>query len=151
MTPTQRDLFIKIKDRANMDKFARELVKQFRENLDKTNAVGSGKLKNEIEYKLHYGSDRLVHRITLTHPTYGMFVDMGVGRGVKLQDIGYQRIGKSLLGKKIGERRAKRWYLKKIFGQTIRLAEYVQNTRGNYYTVQIKDYLDQVPDMTLHI
>ena len=151
MTPTQRDLFIRLKDHENMDKFGKELVKQFREAMKTAKVGGSGNLKNSISYKLHLGPDRLVNRITLSHIDYGMFVDMGVGRGVKLTDIGYQRIGKSLLGKKIGERRAKRWYYKKIFGQTIRLAQYVQNTRGTFYMVQLKDYLNNVPDMTLHI
>lgn len=141
----------KIDDRRTMDGFGRELINQFVKNIQKTDASDTGALARSFSYRLHYGSDRLVDRITFSHLEYGMFLDMGVGNGVSLEDIGYQKIGARLLGRKIGQRRAKRWYYKKIHGQTIRLAEIVMETRGWNYTLEIADAIEKVGDVNIRV
>jgi hypothetical protein len=144
-----RTIIAKIHERSVMEKFAKELIRQFQKNLGKTDIGQSGKLGNSFKYSIGVDKDRYVNRISISHLSYGTFVDMGVSNGVSLGDIGTQKIGESLLGRKIEERQAKRWYYKKIYGQTIRLAEVIMNTRGYEFRVAIEDALDAIPDVKI--
>lgn len=151
MNSQQREMLMKIKDRGNMEKFAVVLIKKFQQNLRDLKVGDTGRLTSGFKHRIHRGSDGLVHKISFSHPNYGTFVDMGVGNGVSLEDIGMQTIGKNLLGRKVQNRRAKRWYLKMIYSQTVRLASYVQNTRGNYYTAIFHQTLQELPDVNIRI
>ena len=151
MDAKKRELMLRLREREVMEKFAKELIRQFAKNMEKTELGQTGALEKSFRHRLYYDHDRRVNKLAISHLAYGTFVDMGVSNGVELDDIGIQKIGKSLLGKKIGERRAKRWYYKKIYGQTIRLAEYVMNERGLEFRVAIEDAFDEVSQIKLHI
>lgn len=142
----------KIDERGYYDKFARTMISHMQSNIDKTDIRGWGndiKLRNSFRYRLYFDSNRRIQRITLEHKFAGLFVDLGVGRGVKLDDIGYQKIGRTLLGRKVGQRRAKRWYLKTIYGQTIRLMNIVTQQRGDEFTVIVTDAFDKIGKINL--
>lgn len=149
------DIIYKIDERSYYDKFARKLISHFRSNLDFTN-VGTGTdnipdLKNSMKYRLYLDSNRRINRITLEYDFVGLFIDLGVGRGVPLDDIGYQKIGRTLLGRKVKQRRAKRWYLKTIHGQTIRLMNIVSAQRGHEFTVMVDSALHNFKKININI
>lgn len=148
---TRSSIINRIYERQVMLKFASVLEQQFKENLRKTKTGESGKLEKSFRTKVHIGTDRRVSKISFTHLDYGVFVDMGVGNGVNLSDIGMQKIGRTLLGRKIGERRAKRWYYKKIHGQTIRFATIIMTMRGLEFKVALESAIDQIADVRIDI
>lgn len=148
---TKDSIIRKIHQRGVMAKFGEELVRQFHKNLGKTDIGRSGQLGRSFKYRLHFDSQRNVKKLSFSHLEYGVFVDMGVSRGVSLDDIGTQRIDRTLLGRKIGERRAKRWYYKKIHGQTIRFADIVMSMRGLEYRVAIESAIDEIADVSIEV
>jgi hypothetical protein len=151
MTPRQRQLLLRIQERGAMEAFAKTLIKQFRSNIDKLNIGESGAGRASFRYKLFFDSDRHVSKIRVHHLDYLTYVDIGLGKGVSVSDIGSQRIGRTLLGRKIGERRAKRWYYKKIYGQTIALAVYVMEVRGDHARVMLREWMDEIPDAKVNL
>jgi hypothetical protein len=48
---------------------------------------GSGLLKNSFTYKLTYGADGMPTKVSIGFNFYGKFIDMGVGKGVKISDV----------------------------------------------------------------
>lgn len=146
----------KMHERERFERLARDVVKRFNRNLKKTKAgkykgseKNSNHLKDSLRYKVHIGTNRRVSKIEFSYKKSGLFVDMGVARSVDLADVGYQRIGRTLLGRKIYTRqdekrtkkspfrRAKRWYLKTIYGATIRLMVLVTDEYGDQLTVDM--------------
>lgn len=149
------DIIYKINERAYYDRFARKVIDHFANNLDRTN-VGPGSdsvydLKKSMRYSLFFDGNRRISRIRIEYSFYGLFIDLGVGRGVPLEDIGYQKIGRSLLGRKVKGRRAKRWYLKTIYGQTIRLMTIVSAQRGSEWTVLMDTVVREMENVNLEI
>ena len=62
--------------------------------------------------------------INFSFKYYGKFVDMGVGKGTKLGDVGQNKTSRYLEGKMIGNRRIpKKWYSKTLFAETATLKE----------------------------
>jgi hypothetical protein len=134
-----------------MEGFAKNLIKQFEKNMDKLDIGDTGAGRRSFRSKLFFDSDRHVSKIRIHHLDYLTYVDIGVGRGVSVSDIGMQRIGRTLLGRKVGDRRAKRWYYKKIYGQTIALAVYVMEIRGDHARVMVEEYLDEIGKVEIDI
>lgn len=149
------DVFRKIEERAYYDKFARQLIKHFQANIDQIYAsIKQGELKEVrrgFSHRIQLDSLGRVTRIIIEHKHRGLFVDLGVGRGLKLDDIGYQKIGRTLLGRKVKNRRAGRWYLKTAYGQTIRLMNLVAKQRGDQYTVLVNEYLKNIGNITINV
>jgi len=137
-----------IDERSYYEKFAKKLIEHFQDNLNYTN-VGTStdsvyKLQKGFSYRLYFDNNRRINKITLEHKFAGLFVDMGVGKGLSLDEIGYQKIGRTLLGRKVKRRRAKRWYLKTIYGQTIRLMNIVSKHRGDEFTVLVNQSFEKL-------
>ena len=149
------NVFLKIEERAYYDKFARQLIRHFQANIDKIySSIKQGELKEVrrgFSHRIQLDSYGRVSRIIIEHSKRGLFVDLGVGRGLKLDDIGYQKIGRTLLGRKVNNRRAGRWYLKTAYGQTIRLMDLVAKQRGDQYTVLVNQYLKSIGNITVNI
>lgn len=148
-------IIYKINERSYYEKFAKQLIKHLSGNLE---TVATGLKYNEInivkkslKYRLYFDGNRRVNRIVLEHNLVGLMIDLGVAKGVKLEDVGYQKIGRTLLGRKVKKRRAGRWYLKTIYGQTIRLMEIVAKQRGDEYTVIVQKGLEQVSKININI
>lgn len=149
------DIIYKINERAYYDRFARKVIDHWANNLDRTN-VGPGSdsvydLKRSLRYSLFFDGQRRISRIRFEYNFNGLYVDLGVGRGLPLEDIGYQKIGRSLLGRKVRGRRAKRWYLKTIYGQTIRLMTIVSAQRGNEWTVLMDGMVGELENLKMEI
>lgn len=150
-----RSIIEKINQRGYYDKFARKVLEHFQNNLSALDSrLPHGQIrliKRSISYRLYFDSERNISKITITSPLIGLFVDLGVGTGVKLPDIGYQKIGRTMLGRKVNGRRARRWYLKTIHGQTIRLMGIVAKDRGDQFTVMLQQAFDRIGPINLSI
>lgn len=110
-------------------------IERFKANIQKLKIGSTGTLLNSFHGELlsAAGSDEL--KIRLTYALQGMFVDMGVGRGMgqgvtKSQGADYNRLRNSR-GKLLRhERKAKRWYSKQMRREQHVLAELYSDLIG---------------------
>jgi hypothetical protein len=94
-------------------------IKRFAQSLVKKQ-VGGTALKSSFKFQIVSGADG-PQKVIFSYLNTGKFVDMGVGRGVKLGDVK----GNKALYKATGVqgRAAKKWYSKTMSAETKRLAE----------------------------
>jgi len=98
-----------------------------KKSLQQKKVGSSGSLHKSFTYKLTYGSDGMPTKVTIGFYFHGKFVDMGVGRGVKISDVkGNAEKWRSLASderKGIKPRRPKKWYSPTMYYEYQRLAE----------------------------
>lgn len=86
------------------------------------------------------GNENAVSQIRFMFNYYGKFVDMGVGAGIKLEDV-----KENAIDRRVGEgnpRRPKRWYSPVFYAQVRRLAEILGEKYGNLGVLGIIENLD---------
>lgn len=89
------------------------------------------KLINSIEGSVKINSNGSFSSAMLSYNYYGMFVDMGVGRGTKLANVGQNKTDKRDLQLKKGQiRQRKVWYSRAIGKQVVRLASILAEKYG---------------------
>ncbi len=88
------------------------VLENWLDNMHKLRIGYTFELENSIIYGIEHGSDKLPSAIEFSFMYYGKFVDMGVGNGVKLEDVksGFHT------------RQPKKWYSKTFYGQTLKLS-----------------------------
>lgn len=80
---------------------------------------------------------------TFYYNYYLMFVDMGVGRGVKIDDVRENKIARALEGSGAGsKRKAKKWYSPVIGREYFKLGPILQDIYGNK---AIKTVIEEIP------
>ena len=117
-------------------------IERFRANIKKLRIGSSQELYNSFlgELLSAAGADEL--RIRLAYAVQGMYVDMGVGRGMgagvtKAQGADYNRL-RNARGKLLRhERKAKRWYSKQMRREQHALGELYSNLVGNTMIAQV--------------
>jgi len=103
---------------------SRELYKSFAK--DVIGAANGDLIK--IEFAFHY---------------YGKFVDMGVGKGTPISGVKENRTARSMQGKMLGNRRrAKKWYSKTFYAESMRLIEIMSEHYSNLGSVAITENID---------
>jgi predicted helicase len=98
------------------------------------NKMHLGELYRSFTRKMDIGSDGMPTRVTIGFMFHGRFVDMGVGNGVKMEDIktnreiyrNLSRAGRA--GKK--PRKPKKWYSPVIYREYQRAAEILAGKYG---------------------
>ncbi len=77
------------------------------------------------------GAGQLPTAVQFSFPLYGKFVDMGVGRGVKLEDVksGYNN------------RKPKKWYSRTFYSETMKLGEILGEKYARLGTIAIVEQL----------
>lgn len=88
------------------------MEENLKERIWKLDVMHTHALYSELEAKDVQDTIRLLYNY------YGMFVDMGVGKGVALNKVGQLN------------RRQKKWYSKTIYREVARLADYVAKQTG---------------------
>ena len=112
-------------------------LEKFRANLKKLKIGSSQDLFNSLRGELvsSAGGDEL--KLRISYALHGMFVDMGVGRGMGAgatkgsADYARLRNGKGQLLRH--ERKAKRWYSRQIGRETHRLSELLSDLWGEVH------------------
>lgn len=134
----------------NVDRWAEIVLEKWQRAIRKLRIGDSGELFDSLARQVVSASDGDVQKVIFFYNYYGAFVDMGVGRGVKVGGVKESALSRRLEGKRNGNRRrAKKWHNKILYGQTIRLGEIMQDEYGNAAVVTIIDNLP--PQITLSL
>ena len=81
--------------------------------------------------------------IRLKFNYYGKFVDMGVGKGVKIADVRENKTARYLNGRMTGNRRRpKKWYSKTLYSQTAVLRDILARDFAHKGTLVIKEIIN---------
>jgi hypothetical protein len=137
----QTSLHDRINFRGTVDAWARYAVRDWQRELDAklSKPANSNSLRNGIKYSLMFKGDELVN-VHFQFPYYGRFVDMGVGKGVKIGDVGELKISRRLSGKQTGNRRKRKpWLNKKLAFNQHRLAEIMASHYGRAISSMITE------------
>lgn len=102
--------------------WAKITVERLVKNLEKQKIGYSATLKRSLKWSIIEATEGNIDKIRIVHWYWGMFVDMGVGRGQALGDVRDNRSVQRLLGDKKG-RRPKKWYSKTMFAEVNTLAD----------------------------
>jgi hypothetical protein len=115
------------KKKADLNKVATDwamiTIQRFKRQIDKRKIGQTGKLFNSFVSNIIKNSDGTPWKIELSFLFYGRFVDMGVGKGVKVGRIQEEKTlrGRAAIFKQ--PRKAKPWYSKTKAAETRALAE----------------------------
>jgi hypothetical protein len=128
-------------------------LEKFQANIKRLKIGSTQELYNSLKGELisAAGADEL--KIRLSYALYGMFVDMGVGRGMgagvtKDQGSDYARLRNQRGQLHRHQRQAKRWWSKQIGRETHRLSELASQLWG---TVMLASASAAVPDVPVEI
>jgi hypothetical protein len=105
-------------------------IERLDKSITKNDIYDTGDLQRSLHIDFATGAECNIEKIVLSHLYYGIFVDMGVGRGVK----------KDMFGKG-NHRKPKPWRSKVIINQTYRLSEILLEKTGERAVVSIIDNL----------
>jgi len=105
------------------------------------NKVGdSGALLQSFQYNVLASAQGNVLKITLLFEYYGRFVEMGVGKGVKIGDVKESATSRRLSGKMLGNRRRpKKWYSKTFHAEVMKLSEIFAKEYGHRGVIAITE------------
>lgn len=97
------------------------LVERWQKEIEKLDIIDSKSLYNSFEKVVVSEANGDVQKIELAYNFYGWFVDLGVGKGVKLED--------TLLGSRA--RKPKKWIAGILNKETYKLAEIMAKKYGD--------------------
>lgn len=97
--------------RLTAEAFAKIVIERWEQKIMRLNVIQSGKLVNSFASFVGTQANGNVNFIQFTFEYYGKFVDMGVGRGVKKEEVEFSN------------RKPKQWYSKIFFSQVLKLKE----------------------------
>ncbi len=106
-----------------------------------SNKIGdTGTLLKSFKYDVLASAQGNVLKITLLFEYYGRFVDMGVGKGVKIGDVKESITSRKLDGKMLGNRRRpKKWYSKTFHAEVMKLSEIFAKEYGHRGVIAITE------------
>lgn len=122
--------------------WAKVTIAAWRENIVKLKIGNTQDLyRSFVEQVINQANgDKL--KIEFAFKYYGKFVDMGVGKGVKIGDVKENSTSRRLEGKMTGNRRrAKKWYTKELRHQVLRLEELLSEKYGRQVQNMITENL----------
>jgi hypothetical protein len=118
-------------------------VERFVANMRRLRIQNTGALMASFKKEVIGAADADQLKLRLSYALYGMFVDMGVGRGmgagVRQGDDGYNRIRKNRGQLRRHQRKARPWYSKEIAFQTHRLSELLLDLYGQVALTTARD------------
>jgi hypothetical protein len=108
------------------------VIDNWLDNLAKLRIGYYFQLESNLHYNIFSGGHNLPSAVEFSFPLYGRFVDMGVGRGVKLEDV------KST----DNSRRPKKWYSKTFYSETLKLSQILSQKYARMGTLAIKEQIE---------
>lgn len=131
----------------------------WREKIDKYGLVDTGALRQSLSGTLTMGEDGISAEITHRFAMYGLYADMGVGRGFEHDNLGdlqimnlqyraehnmdrprKQRSGKITPG---GRRERKKWFSPKHYASIMKLKDDMARMIGEEFVGQVAQIFDQ--------
>lgn len=125
----------------SVDWWAFYTVRIWKEKIRQKYRIGvTGHLENSFSYRTTgHGEDENI-KVVFQFLYYGKFVDMGVGRGTGIADVGENRTSRALVGKMLGNRRRpKTWYSKTLFAETTTLREILARNYAHKGAVRVTE------------
>ncbi len=112
-------------------RWARYTLERWADNLHKLGIGDTGELERSFQQFVEVNSEGDLQKIELLYAYYGLFVDMGVGKGTKNGDQGRNSDERRLMGKQRGnQRKPKKWVNKTTHGQVLKLGELLADNAG---------------------
>ena len=100
-----------MRSETSYQQFADYVIEKWQRQIKELNIHQSGDLANSFIATVRTEANGDLKAMLFTYKFYGHFVDMGVGKGVSLEDVG------------ITDRTAKKWFSNVIYSQVIKLTE----------------------------
>ena len=134
---------VKFTSREVADKWAFFTIKVWKEKLWKYKILGKS-LRSSFKSKISADPDGNVISIEFGFKYTGRFVDMGVGRGVRISDVRENKTSRYLEGKMLGNRRvAKKWYGKTFYHEVATLREIMARDFSHKGILQITEDINE--------
>ena len=122
----------KLSEREIAQAWAKITIIKWKKKLAISKVGNSSTLFNSFKYSVLASAGGNVLKITLLFEYYGRFVDMGVGKGVKIGDVKESATSRRLSGKMLGNRRRpKKWYSKTLHAEVMNLSEIFAKEYGH--------------------
>jgi hypothetical protein len=132
----------KLSEREIAEAWAKITIIKWKKKLASNKIGDTGALLKSFKYNVLASAQGNVLKITLLFEYYGRFVDMGVGKGVKIGDVKESAASRKLSGKMLGNRRRpKKWYSKTFHAEVIKLSEIFAKEYGHRGVVAITENL----------
>lgn len=132
----------KLSEREIAEAWAKITIIKWKKKLASNKIGDTGTLLKSFKYNVLASVQGNVLKITLLFEYYGRFVDMGVGKGVKIGDVKESAASRKLSGKMLGNRRRpKKWYSKTFHAEVMKLSEIFAKEYGHRGVVAITENL----------
>lgn len=112
----------------------------------------SGDLYRSFKGQVYYGGDGMPNKVSIGFMFHGRFIDMGVGRGVKMENVKTNlqewralTKGERAAGRKAGQepRKPKKWYSPTIYREYQRAAEILATKYGIEIPARFESFMTQ--------
>jgi len=132
----------KLTEREIAEAWAKITIIKWKEKLASNKIGDAGTLLKSFKYNVLASAQGNVLKISLLFEYYGRFVDMGVGKGVKIGDVKESAASRKLSGKMLGNRRRpKKWYSKTFHAEVMKLSEIFAKEYGHRGVLAITENL----------
>jgi len=133
---------LKLSEREIAESWAKITIIKWKKKLASNKIGDTGTLFKSFKYNVLASAQGNVLKITLLFEYYGRFVDMGVGKGVKIGDVKESAASRKLSGKMLGNRRrSKKWYSQTFHAEVMKLSEIFAKEYGHRGVVAITENL----------
>ena len=123
------------------EQWVKFLFQRFQENIVRQK-IRRHELVSSFKSFVQTEADGDLFKIRIAYKLSGLFTDMGVGKGTRSGGQRDNATSRKLLGKQTGNRRrAKKWYNKTMYAQTLVLTNLMAENYGNKGIALIKDNL----------
>lgn len=132
----------KLSEREIAEAWAKITIIKWNKKLTSNKIGDTGTLLKSFKYNVLASAQGNVLKIILLFEYYGRFVDMGVGKGVKIGDVKESAASRKLSGNMLGNRRRpKKWYSKTFHAEVMKLSEIFAKEYGHRGVVAITENL----------
>lgn len=131
-------------------RWARFTIERWVANLGRLKIGHTGELERSFHQYVEVNADGDLQKIELLYAYYGLFVDMGVGKGTKNGEQSENSDSRRLMGKQRGNLRApKQWVNRTTHGQVLKLGELLAENTGQRAGYILTQTLPRELDLTL--
>jgi len=130
-------------ERQIADAWAKITIKRWQKKIQGLKIGETGELTRSFLFDVIASAQGDVLKIDFAFKYYGKFVDMGVGKGVKIGQVKENQDSRKLEGKMLGNRRMpKKWYSKTFAAEAMQLGEIMAKEFGRRGAVVISENIN---------
>lgn len=122
-----------------VEAWAEIVIERWEDKIRRLNIGHTGQLVRSFHQHVYAHANGVPELITFTFEYYGKFVDMGVGRGITVEQVGFSN------------RRPKSWYSKVFFSQLEKLKELLAEKYASNALLAIVTNVERYNEQGSHI